>query len=135
MDAVIDTNVLIYDTIENSPFHKKAGELIDQLGDPVISSVSIIEVGFILPRYGLEGKQSIEKLEELLSGEWCTISWLSSKNLPEITSFILENQLNFRNFNDWIIAHEARSRGISLATFDQDLIKTCKDIGISVLDV
>jgi hypothetical protein len=134
MDAVIDTNVLIYDTIENSPFHKRASELIDKLRDPVISSISIVEAGFVLPRYGLEGRQIKEKLDELLSEEWYTISWLSGKLLAEVTTFILENEFSFRNFNDWIIAHEAITRRLSLATFDQDLIRRCKSAGIAVLD-
>ncbi|MGC8645750.1 MAG: PIN domain-containing protein, partial [Thermoplasmata archaeon] len=51
MRVFIDTNVLVYDTIKNSPHHTRASELIDSSEDPTISSLSIVELGFVLPRY------------------------------------------------------------------------------------
>ena len=45
MRVFIDTNVLVYDTIENLLHHTKASELIDSSDDPIISSLSIIELG------------------------------------------------------------------------------------------
>ena len=50
MNVQIDTNVLVYDTIENSPHNDSASELIDELEDPIINSLSIVELGFVLPR-------------------------------------------------------------------------------------
>jgi len=40
-----DTNVLVYNNIENSLLHTKASELIESSDDPIISSLSIIELG------------------------------------------------------------------------------------------
>ena len=37
MTVMIDTNVLLYDTIENSPHHKRASKLIDESEDPLIN--------------------------------------------------------------------------------------------------
>ena len=45
MTVFVDTNVLVYDTIENSQYHERAGELIDDAEDPIINSLSIIEQG------------------------------------------------------------------------------------------
>ena len=50
MKMLFDTNVLVYDTIENSPHHDSASELIDKSADPMINSLSIVELGFVLPQ-------------------------------------------------------------------------------------
>ena len=34
MTVMVDTNVLVYDAIENSPHHDSASKLIDQSDDP-----------------------------------------------------------------------------------------------------
>ena len=49
MRVFIDTNVLVYGTIKNLPHHKKASELIDSSDNPIISSLSIIELGLCFP--------------------------------------------------------------------------------------
>jgi len=43
MKAVIDTNILIYDLVEDSEFHKEAGELLDSLEEWLIPSLVIHE--------------------------------------------------------------------------------------------
>ncbi|MHB1493702.1 MAG: PIN domain-containing protein [Thermoplasmataceae archaeon] len=133
MEALVDTNVLVYDTIENSPFHTKASRLIDELSDPIISSITLVEMGFVLSRYGLETDKVRKKLNELLDEEWFSISWPSNKFISDVTTFIVEKKLSFREFNDWIIAYEAGMRKIPLATFDKDLIKRCNKVGIETL--
>ena len=39
MTILVDTNVLVYDAIENSPHHDNASNLIDKSGDPLINSL------------------------------------------------------------------------------------------------
>ena len=135
MTILVDTDVLVYDTIENSPHHDNASKLIDKSGDPLINSLSIIELGFVLPRYGLDNESVRMKLEELLHSDYFTVSWLSSGMLEGTSTFIAENGLTFRDFKDWIIAFEAHSRNIPLVTFDKTLFKKCKELGIKVIEI
>ena len=79
MTVLVDTNVLVYDTIKNSPHHDIASELIDESEDPIINSLSIVELGFVLPRYGIDNKSVRMKIEELLQSDYFTVSWLSGK--------------------------------------------------------
>ena len=58
------------------------------------------------------------KFEELLHSDYFTVSWLSRGMLEGASTFIAENGLVFRDFNDWIIAFDAHSRNIPLVTFD-----------------
>ena len=135
MTVLVDTNVLVYDTIENSQYHDRAGELIDNSEDPIINSLSIVELGFVLPRYGIDNENVRMKIYELLHSDYFTVSWLSEKMMEKISSFMVENNLSFRDFNDWIIAYDAFSRNVPLATFDKILQKKCKKLGIQVIEI
>ncbi len=134
MTTLVDTNVLVYDAIENSPYHGRASNIIDESEDPLINSLSIIELGFVLPRYGIENEGVREKLEELLHSDYLTVSWISGKILEGVSAFMVENNLSFRDFNDWIIAYDAHSRNVPLATFDKTLSKRCKRLGMDMID-
>ena len=134
MTTLVDTNVLVYDAIENSPHHGRASDIIDGAGDPMMNSLSIVELGFVLPRYGIESKSVQMKIEELLHSDYFTVSWLSGKILESVSAFMVENNLSFRDFNDWIIAYDAHSRNIPLATFDKALSEKCKKLGIEVIE-
>ncbi|OWP56751.1 MAG: hypothetical protein B2I17_03945 [Thermoplasmatales archaeon B_DKE] len=134
MKTMVDTNVLIYDAIENSPHHNRASEIIDVTEDPLVNSLSIVELGFVLPRYGIDREKVGLKLEEVLHSDYFTVSWLSVRIIEGTSAFIVENNLSFRDFNDWIIAYDAHSRNIPLITFDKTLTKECKKIGIEVIE-
>ncbi len=134
MTIVLDTNVLVYDTIENSLQHSIASEIINESENPIINSISIIEFGFVLPRYGINNDNVNIKLEELLHGDYFVVSWISESMLEKTSKFIVENKLSFRDLNDWIIAYDAFSRNAPLATFDKALSRKCKKIGIEIID-
>ena len=134
MTTLVDTNVLVYDAIENSPNHGRASEFIDESEDPLINSLSIIELGFVLPRYGIDNGSVRMKLEELLHSDYFTVSWISGKMLEGASAFMVDNSLSFRDFNGWIIAYDADSRNVPLVTFDKTLSEKCKKLGIRVID-
>ncbi len=135
MTVLVDTNVLVYDTIENSPHHESAREFIDRSEDPIVNSLSIVELGFVLPRYGIDNESVRIKIDELLHSEYFTVSWLSGKIMEKASAFMVENKLSFRDFNDWIIAYDAYSRKVPLVTFDKTLYNKCKKLGIQVIEI
>ncbi len=135
MTLLIDTNVLVYDTIENSTHHNSASELIDEAEDPIINSLSIVEFGFVLPRYGIDNENVQIKIEEFLHSDYFTVSWISGKMIEKVSAFMIENKLSFRDFNDWIIAYDSYSRNIPLVTFDKVLQRKCKKIGIQIVEI
>ena len=135
MTILVDTNVLVYDAIENSPYHSSASKLIDLSEDDIINSLSIVELGFVLPRYGIDNQDVQVKINELLHGDYFSVSWISGKMIEKVSAFMVENKLSFRDFNDWIIAYDAHSRNIPLATFDKVLQKKCKKLGIQVIEI
>ena len=75
------------------------------------------------------------KIEELLHSDYFAVSWLSGKIMEKVSAFIVENKLSFRDFNDWIIAYDAYSRNVPLATFDKVLHNKCRKLGIQVVEM
>ena len=55
--------------------------------------------------------------------------------MEKVSSFMVENKLSFRGFNDWIIAYDAYSRNVPLVTFDKILQKKCEKLGIQVIEI
>ncbi|MCL4349968.1 MAG: PIN domain-containing protein [Candidatus Thermoplasmatota archaeon] len=135
MTTLVDTDVLVYDSIENSPHHDRARELIDESEDPIMNSLSIVELGFVLPRYGIDNGSVRMKIEELLHSDYFTVSWISGKMIEGASEYMVENGLSFKDFNDWIIAYDAHSRDVPLVTFDNVLSKKCRKLGIRVIEV
>ncbi|MGC8506184.1 MAG: PIN domain-containing protein [Thermoplasmata archaeon] len=132
---LVDTNVLIYDAIENSPRHNNVSEFIDELEAPIINSLSIVELGFVLPMCGTDNESVRMQIDELLHSDYFTVSWLSGKIMEKVTLFIVENKLSFRDFNDWIIAYDAYSRNVLPVTFDKILYNKYKQLGIQVIEI
>jgi len=60
--------------------------------------------------------------------------WLTGKTIENVTTFMIENKLSFIDFNDWIIAYDAFSRKVPLATFGKILYSKCKKFGIQVIE-
>ena len=86
----------------------------------------------MLPRYGIDNDNVRRKVDELLHSGYFTISWLTGKTIENVTTFMVENKLSFIDFNDWIIAYDAFSRKVPLATFGKILYSKCKKFGIQV---
>ena len=101
--------------------------------DHIINSLSIVEVGFVLPRYEINNESVRMKTEELLHSDYFTVSWLSWKMMENVSTFMIENKLSFRDFNDWIIAYDVHSRNVPLVTFDKILQKKCKSLVFKLL--
>jgi len=55
-ECVIDTNALVYDTIEDSEHHETARAIIDNLDICIIPSVVLEEFIFTLAKLGLDNK-------------------------------------------------------------------------------
>ena len=55
--------------------------------------------------------------------------------MEKVSTFMVENKLSFRDFNDWIIAYDAYSRNVPLVTFDKILHNKCKKLGIQVIEI
>ena len=70
-EAVVDTNVLVYDTFEDSLYHETAARLLDSL-DRWLVPLIVIYV-WVLKGPNVESVHVKEKLLEYLTGEKCSL--------------------------------------------------------------
>ncbi len=133
MECVIDTNVLVYEMVENSDFHEKAEELFDSMNRCIIPTTVIEEFVRVLGNMDVKEVIIYERLEELLNTTKIEIIPISHSNMSEATKSILKHKLSFRRFNDELILSVAKSEKMPLFTFDRKLISRCNDEGVKSL--
>jgi predicted nucleic acid-binding protein len=128
-ECVIDTNVLVYDTIEDSEHHETASAIIDNLDICIIPSVVLEEFIFTLAKLGLDNKIIYEKVIDLLE----TFEYLpiEKEDIINALNMIEKEKVSFKKFNDKLILCIAERRKVKLLTFDKELQKEQKRYKIS----
>ena len=128
-ECVIDTNVLVYDTIEDSEHHETASAIIDNLDICIIPSVVLEEFIFTLAKLGLDNKIIYEKVLDLLE----TFEYLpiEKEDIINALNMIEKEKVSFKKFNDKLILCIAERRKAKLLTFDKELQKEQKRYKVS----
>ncbi len=130
MHAVIDTNVLIYDVVEDSKFHKSAKELLDDLEQWLIPTITIYEFVWFFRGQNFNADETKELLEQYINSPKCKVV----PDNGEFTNraFELLKGLSLSRFNDMIILAVAERYG-AIATFDRKLRSKAKKLNILIL--
>ncbi|MFQ6076945.1 MAG: PIN domain-containing protein [Candidatus Bathyarchaeia archaeon] len=129
MSAVIDTNVLIYDTFEDTLFHKEARTKLDELEKWYVPAMVIHEYVWFMKAEGINPSTAKDKTVEYLTHEKTVI-------VPDDTDgilFSIENLKNYRDYNDYVILAAAKGMGNPLLTFDRELREDASKIGINII--
>jgi Predicted nucleic acid-binding protein, contains PIN domain len=128
-ECVVDTNVLVYDTIEDSEYHETASAIIDNLDICIIPSVVLEEFIFTLAKLGLDNKIIYEKVLDLLE----TFEYLpiEKEDIINALNMIEKEKVSFKKFNDKLILCIAERRKAKLLTFDKELQKEQKRYKVS----
>ena len=130
--AVVDTNVLIYDTFEDSVFHEEAKKLLDKIEKQIVPSVVLEEFIIFLIRIGVERKIISKKIEEILTSERIELAPLKKEDFELSLRLINKKRLSFKKINDKLILSLARRMKAPLATFDDGLRRECAAEGVKV---
>ncbi len=132
MKALIDTNVLVYDTFEDSIYHAEAKKLLDSLDEWIIPSIVVHEYVWVMRALKLEVGEVAYKVEEYLQHHKAGLVNEMSGDIRRALSLIEKEGLNLSQYNDKIILSLALKVG-SLATFDRKLRKQALTRRIQIL--
>lgn len=132
MKAVIDTNVLIYDTFEDSVFHKQARSLLDMLEEWVIPLIVIYEYVWFMKGLEIDLKSAVEKTKEYILQPKSNILAEGVSDLVKTLDFLLSEDLSLSRFNDKVILSTALKVG-SIVTFDGKLREQALKKGLAIL--
>lgn len=133
MHAVIDTNVLIYDTFSDTSFHKDARNLLESLDRWYIPALVLQEYLWFFKRAKIPLKDAKKMIEVYVSDPRFRGLETSHKNITHALRMLEENDRSLGHINDAIILSHAVLKKYPVASFDIKLRKLALKVGIKVL--
>ncbi len=132
MEAIVDTNVLVYEMVEDSLYHKEVLNKLKKLDKICIPTNILIEFILVLRKLGLDIEIVIDKVKEILEREDVKLIPISPSDFKEAIRIIGEKSLSLREINDKIVLAIARRRRLPLCTYDRSLLEQAKEMSIKV---
>ncbi|QGA54049.1 PIN domain-containing protein [Sulfolobus sp. E5-1-F] len=129
--AVIDTNIIIYDYIEDSEYHKRAEELLDSLDKWIIPVTVVHELVWFLKGMKLEDK--IDDLLAYIRNEKAEVVCDCADNVRSAIEIVKEEKLPLADYKDIVILSHAIRERLPLITFDRKLSKIAERYGVTII--
>ena len=131
MECIADTNILIYDTIEDSEFHRKVSETLDLMDNILVPSVVLEEFVHAMKQIDIGEEVIRKKILEILDA--CTFVPVGPVNIKDAIKVLTKEGVSSMRFNDKLILSVAKEKSLPLFTFDKELISECKANGVRIL--
>jgi predicted nucleic acid-binding protein len=129
--AIIDTNVIIYDYIEDSLHHKEAKEILDSLDRWVIPTIVVHELIWFLKGLNLESK--LDDIIAYIKNEKAKIVCDCDNNVLKALEILKKEKLTLSNYKDLVILSHSILENYPLATFDKKLSKIAQKYGVTII--
>ncbi|HVC26521.1 MAG TPA: PIN domain-containing protein [Nitrososphaerales archaeon] len=117
--VVTDTDVLVFDTSEDSEFHAQAASGLDSIGKWCIPGMAFHEFLWFFKGTDLPLSQARTKAEEYLTNE----KSLFAPCTPEDVRFATRLMKGYHDYNDPVILSVAERMGLPPLSFDEALKK------------
>ncbi len=131
---LVDTNVLIYESFEDSEHHKEATNIIYGSGEIIIPNLVMHEYVWILTRlFKVEYNNIARKLEQLSNEQ--NISFLCEEptDIAGALRMAYEDKIPQHDINDYIILALAMRTKSQLATYDNRLRSAAIRRGVGII--
>jgi len=133
MKLLADTNVLVYDTIEDSKYHELASNIIDSAKELWLPSIVIHEYIWVMLKLNISAEFIALKILEYLRDPRAVYLAENPEILSNALKYLKEKQASTREINDLIILMFAKQYNLTLATFDKRMKRTALSMGINVI--
>jgi Predicted nucleic acid-binding protein, contains PIN domain len=133
MKLLIDTNVLVYDTIEDSEHHDDASKIIDVAEEIFIPLIVVHEYIWVMLKLSVDPEIISSKIHEYLEDVRAKYLHESINVLVEALKMLKEDRSNRKEINDYIILSLALNNKLAIATFDKKLKEIASKRGIETL--
>jgi predicted nucleic acid-binding protein len=121
-DGLVDTNVLVYDAIEDSELREKAERILDKLERLLVPSVVMEEYVSVMSKLGIRKDLVIQTALGMLNNPSVELVPVGKTELEGAFKLIAEEEVSTRKFNDKVILYIAKRRKALLFTFDRELV-------------
>jgi len=133
MEAIIDTNILIYETIEDSMYHKEVVEKLKDLESLYIPTNILIEFILVMKKLKLENKVIMHKISEILEDPSISLISIAKMDFKESLKVIIRENRDMKEINDKIILALAKRKNLPIYTYDRQLKQQARKYGVKVL--
>ncbi len=133
MRAVLDTNVLVYDTFEDSIFHVEARRLLDSLDAWVIPIIVLYEYVWLMRGLDVDLADVVEKVWEYAWDHRARVVSGGREAVRWALAILREEGRPLSRFNDKVVLAVAQSEDLPIASFDERLRRQAKRLGLEVL--
>ena len=128
MKAVVDTNVLVFDTFEDSEFHGKATSGLDSLDGWYLPEMVFHELVWFFRSQKIPPARAGAKVQEYLTNEKASF-------LPSTADDVVHAATRMKaysEYNDLLILSAAKRLGVPFFTFDEGLAKLARRSGVEL---
>ncbi len=133
MEAVVDTNILVYEMVEDSMYHDEVCRRLGKLRLIYIPTNVLIEFVLVLRKIGVSDSIIYDKLRELLSRRDVRISPLKAADFMKAVKTLSSGGHSSRYINDKLILALAERRRIPIYTYDKQLEKQAVESGVRTI--
>lgn len=132
-EAVVDTNVLVHAVVEDSPKHGEARLLLARLKRWILPTIVLYELVWVLRKLGVSPEEAQRILEGILSNPRVEVVTDDGGYARKALRALLGEGRSLAHFNDKVVATVAMSKGIPLATYDEELRREASRWGLPTL--
>ena len=134
MKLLLDTNVLVYDTVEDSEHHNEAVGIIDKAEEIILPSIVIHEYVWVMLKV-IQASPSfiILKLHEYLEDPRTIYLLEPVSVLTSALKMLEEDREEVKEVNDYVVLAVATYCKSMLATFDRKLQERALRRGLKVI--
>jgi len=134
MRVLLDTNVLVYDTVEDSDYHGEAARIVDEAREIYVPSIVVHEYIWVMLKTVQAPSTFVSrKIREYVEDP--RVVYILEP--PEILAYALkileEDKASAKEINDYIILATALHYNLVLATFDKELKSRAAKRGLKVV--
>lgn len=126
--VVIDTNVLIFDTFEDSELHEAATRGLDSAEKWCIPGMAFHEFLWFFKGRDLKLTDAKAKVEEYLTNEKSVFAPCT----PDDIEFAVGRMKTYRDYNDLLILSVAERMKLPLFSYDENLEKKAVRYGVAL---
>ena len=124
MRLLPDTNVLIYDTVEDSEHHDEAAKVVDEAKEIFIPSIVVHEYLWTMLKIVQAAPSFVAlKVREYLEDPRTTYMLEPMDAITEALRMLEADRESVKEINDYVILATALHYDLTLATFDRKLKK------------
>ena len=133
MESVIDTNILVYATVEDSLFHEECLKKLNELSKIYFPPTVIEEFVLVLRELGISEDFIRKQVKVILEDPKVKVLSLNSKDLKDAIEILGREKVSTRRFNDKLILLSAKKNRLPIYTYDKKLREQSKKMGIELL--